>query len=58
MKSIPLYIVIATIVLPIFFSSRPVPKKQLRNVQILWVAVALMWAYLCLVVYPANVQDE
>jgi hypothetical protein len=58
MKSIPLLIVVATEVVPILFSDRPKPKRQVRLLQITMAAIALVWALLCLFVYPRYVFPE
>ena len=57
-KMIPLSIVIATIVVPMFVAARPRPKRSVRIVQIIMTIVALVWAMLCLEVYPRYVFPE
>ncbi len=58
MKTIPLLIVIASIVLPIALAGRPRPQRSLRT---LWVSIAiaaLVWCGLCLMIYPRYVWPE
>ena len=58
MSVIPLFIVIATIAVPIYFSARPRPKQALRKLQLTMAVLALLWAILCLQVYPRYVVPE
>jgi hypothetical protein len=57
-KVIPVSIVIASIVLPILFSTRPRPKKSLQRLQITLIALAFVWVLLCVYVYPRYVLPE
>jgi hypothetical protein len=54
-KAIPVSIVIASIVLPILFATKPNPKRSLRILQLTMIALALVWVLLCVYVYPRYV---
>jgi hypothetical protein len=55
---IPLGIVLASIGLPIAIAGSPKPKRALRWLQITIAVFALVWAFLCLKVYPVYVLPE
>ncbi len=57
-KLIPVAIVIATIVVPMFFSTKAPPRRALRNLQLSMAALVLVWAMLCVYVYPQYVVPE
>jgi hypothetical protein len=58
MQLIPLSIVIASVVVPMIFATRPRPKRAVRSLQITIVALALLWALLNLYAYPRYVVPE
>jgi hypothetical protein len=58
MTLVPLSIVIASVVVPMIFATRPRPKRALRSLQITIAALALLWALLNLYVYPRYVFPE
>jgi hypothetical protein len=55
---IPLSIVIASVIVPMIFATRPRPQKAVRQLQITIAALALLWALLNLYVYPRYVFPE
>jgi hypothetical protein len=55
-KSIPLTIVLATLIVPIVLAGRPGPKRHIRQLYITMGLLMLVWTFLCLAVYPANVS--
>lgn len=55
MGLIPLLIVLASIAVPMALAGSPNPKRALRWLQITIAVFALVWAYLCLSVYPVYV---
>jgi hypothetical protein len=55
---IPLFIVLVSIALPIVLARSPKPKRALRWLQISIAVFALVWAFLCLDVYPLYVLPE
>ena len=57
-KLILLSIVLFTVIVPIALSSRPSPKRALRNVQIATFVAVFIWAYACRVWYPQLVTFE
>ena len=57
-KLIPLSIVLASIVLPMWMASLPRPKRALRRLQITMALLMLLWAILCVQVYPMFVVPE
>ena len=57
-KAIPLSIVIASIALPMWFATRPRPRRSLRRLQLTMVAVTLLWVFLCIHVYPQYVLPK
>jgi hypothetical protein len=57
-KLIPVSILIASVIVPMLFAARPRPKKAVRQLQITFAALALLWALLNLYVYPLFVEPE
>jgi hypothetical protein len=57
-KIIPLSIVIASIVVPMYLSGRSRPKEAVRTLWITMALLALVWTLLCAKVYPAFVPPE
>jgi hypothetical protein len=56
-RMIPLSIVLVTIVVPILLARRPT-RRSFRSL-VLWMAVfSLLWAILCVSVYPKYVFPE
>jgi hypothetical protein len=55
---IPLGIVLFSIAVPIALARSPRPKRALRWLYALLAVSALLWAWLCLSVYPAYVFPE
>lgn len=55
MKQIPLLIVIASIVVPMYLSGRSRPKQAVRTLWITMALLAFLWTLLCLKVYPVYV---
>jgi hypothetical protein len=55
---IPLFIVLTSIGLPIALSGSSKPKRALRWLQLTVAVLALVWAFLCLRVYPVYVFPE
>jgi len=51
-KLILLSIVLLSMAVPIHLSARPAPKRVLRRVQWIVAAIVVVWAFLCIVVYP------
>jgi hypothetical protein len=57
-KLIVLSVILLTIVMPIWLSDRPNPKKSLRLIWIVLVVYAFVWAALCTQCYPKLVFPE
>jgi len=57
-KSIPLLVVIASVVLPIVLARRPRPQRAVRTLYVSIAITALVWCWLCLMIYPRYVWPE
>lgn len=57
-KLILLSIVLASMAIPIRLCARPSPKRALKRAQWTIVALVVLWAFLCIVWYPALVPLE
>jgi hypothetical protein len=57
-KLIPLYVVVATVVLPVWLARRPRPMTQLKVLYATMLVLILVWGYLCIRVYPQYVHVE
>jgi hypothetical protein len=57
-KLILLSIVLVSMAVPIQLAARPGGRRALRRTQWIIVAYALIWAFMCLVWYPALVPLE
>jgi hypothetical protein len=57
-KLILLSVVLVSMIIPIRLCTRPSPKRALRRVQWTIVAFVFVWAFLCIVWYPALVPLE
>jgi hypothetical protein len=55
---IPLFIVLVSIALPILFAGSPKPKRALTRLQVSIAVFVLVWAFLCMGVYPLYVLPE
>jgi hypothetical protein len=55
---IPLYIVLASIVLPIALSSTKRPRQTIKILYVSIAVLAFVWCMLCLHVYPAYIPVE
>ena len=58
MKTIPLSIVIASIVVPLILSRSKSPRRAMRLLYVTMALLALVWCFLCLRVYPQYVFPE
>lgn len=58
MTTIPLLIVIASIVLPIYLSGKTKARPAVRTLWVTIAVLALVWTVLCLKVYPLYVRPE
>jgi hypothetical protein len=57
-KLIPLSLLILTIAVPTYMSTRPRPRKALKTTQLFMAAYIVLWAFLCLYVYTQYVHIE
>jgi hypothetical protein len=57
-KAIPVMIVLASIVTPLVLSGQSQPKRAVRRLYVIMAAFALIWAILCVSVYPRYVFPE
>jgi hypothetical protein len=58
MGLIPLFIVLVSIAAPIALAGSSKPRRALKWLQIGIACFALVWAFLCLSVYPVYVLPE
>jgi hypothetical protein len=55
-KLIIISIVLVSFAVPVYFSTRPSPRRTLRRVQWIMFGFTILWAYLCLHWYPTLVE--
>jgi hypothetical protein len=55
---IPLFIVVVTVVVPVTLARQKSPKRSLRRLYLAIALLALVWALLCVGVYPHYVFPE
>jgi hypothetical protein len=58
MKLIPLSLVLITILLPALLAQRSGPKRSVKLLFGLMPLIVVIWAFLCMRVYPLYVQLE
>ena len=51
-KLILLSVVLVSVAVPIYFSSRSAPRAALKRTQWIIIGFVVVWAFLCIVLYP------
>ena len=57
-KALPFSIVLATFILPFWIAENPRPKRSLKRLQSWFVIAVVVWALLCLYLYPRYVYPD
>jgi hypothetical protein len=57
-KLLLLSVVLASVALPVVLSRRPSPRRSIRRLLGAMAVIILVWAYLCLSLYPQWVHVE
>lgn len=57
-KLILLSIVLVTVTVPMLLSTRKSPKRTLRTIQIISLVFVVIWAWMCLTIYPQLVPVD
>ena len=57
-KLILLSIVLVTVTIPMILSTRKSPKRTLRTIQIISLVFVVIWAWMCLTIYPQLVPVD
>ncbi|HXU83848.1 MAG TPA: hypothetical protein VN914_20780 [Polyangia bacterium] len=57
-KYIPYSVVLVTAALGLYLAGRPKPKQAIKTMHILMIVYIIIWAMLCLYVYPESTPIE